>query len=211
MPYEPFIDDPEHIKELDRQRFVVLRPAAVVSDCHRWVQDLLRHHLSGLSVSYPARAHVTLAGFAAGTSLEAVQDLVSAWALDVPPLRIEVEGATLFPPPFQIAVLKVVKTAALLAALQGLRQKAAQPGLTMSTVIPAEEWVFHMSLAYCAKLNATEWSEVGRFMKALQVPNASCVQQTVEVVGFDGGAEYSGGVRSLSGRWYPPHSRRPWS
>jgi 2'-5' RNA ligase len=198
MPYEPFIDDPEHIRELDGQRFVVLRPAIIVSECHRQVQDVLRQRLSGLPASYPARGHVTLAGFAAGTRLESVQELVSDWIPDVPSLRIEVQGATSFPPPFQIAILKVVKTPALFSALHGLRRRAEQRGLTVSTVTPAEEWVFHMSLAYCSNLSVTEWSELARFIERLRVPSASCVQETVEIVAFDGAREYSGGMQSLS-------------
>jgi len=198
MAYEPFIDDPDHIRELDGQRFVVLRPGPVVSDCHRHVQDVLRQHLSGYSVSYPARAHVTLAGFAAGTPLELVQQLVSGWTREVRSLRIEVHGVTSFPPPFQIAIVHVTKTPALFAALQGLRRTAEQRGLTISTVTRADEWVFHMSLAYCSKLGATQWRELARLIETLQVPSASCLCETVEIVAFDRGEEYSGGVHSLS-------------
>jgi hypothetical protein len=32
VPYDAFVDDPIHLRELDRQRFVVLRPAKVVGD-----------------------------------------------------------------------------------------------------------------------------------------------------------------------------------
>jgi hypothetical protein len=31
MLYEPFITDPEHVRRLDGQRFVVLRPATAVT------------------------------------------------------------------------------------------------------------------------------------------------------------------------------------
>lgn len=199
MSYEPFITDPEHIRELDGQRFVVLRPAAAVAERHQQVQDVLRQRLSGLPASYPARAHVTLAGFACGTPLESVQNLVSEWSRDVPSLHIEVQGAASFPPPFQIAILKVVKTAALFAALHGLRRKAEQRELTLTTVTPAEHWVFHMSLAYCSKLSATEWRELVQFIETLEIPNVSCVQETVEIVRFDDGREYSCGIHSLSG------------
>ena len=198
MSYEPFIDDPEHLRELEGQRFVVLRPAMPVIQCHRQVQDVVRRRLSGLPVSYPARAHVTLAGFALGTPLESVQNLVSEWIRDVPSLRIEVQGATSFPAPFQIAILKVVKTSALFSALRGLRRKAEQRGLRLSTVTPAEEWVFHMSLAYCSKMSLADWDELAPFIEALEIPTASCVQETVEIVGFDDRREFSGGIHSLS-------------
>ena len=66
-------------------------------------------------------------------------------------------------------------------------------------VTPAEEWVFHISLAYCSKLSVAEWRELVQFIETLQIPNVSCVQKTVEIVAFDGGREYSGGIHSLSG------------
>lgn len=200
MAYEPFINDPEHVRELDGQRFVVLRPALAVTECYHHVQDVVRRRLSGLPASYPARAHITLAGFAVGTPFESVQNLVSEWIRDVPCLQIEVQGATSFPPPFKIAILKVLKTPALFSALHGIRRKAELRRLTLSTVTPVEEWVFHMSLAYCSKLSVADWSELARFMETLETPSVSCVQETVEIVGFDDGREYSGGIQSLSHR-----------
>jgi 2'-5' RNA ligase len=204
VPYEPFIDDPDHIRQLDRQRFVVMRPAAVVRDCHRQVQGDLRRRLAGLPASYVARAHVTLGGFAAGVPIEAVQQLVAGWTPRVPSLRIEVERATSFPPPFQIAVLQVQKTPELFGALQDLWRMAEERGLPLCTTIPAEQWVFHMSLAYCSRLGDADWSALARFIETMDVPPASCVQETVEVVAFDDGKEYSGGIHTLS-RYNPAH------
>jgi len=195
--YEPFIDDAKHIRELDRQRFVVVRPSTVVINCYRQVQETLRQRLSGLPVSYPARAHVTLAGFAAGTSLQPVRDLVSAWAGHVPPLGIDVGRALSFGSPFQIPILQVVKTPALFGAMTSLRRESERRGLPISTITPVENWVFHMSLAYCSELDAARWKEVERFIETLQAHPASCVQDTVELVAFDDGIEYSGGVFSL--------------
>lgn len=141
---------------------------------------------------------MTLAGFASGTSLETVQDLVADWLRHVPPLPLEVEGAAAFPPPFQVAVLKMAKAPALFAALVELRRHAERRRLTLSTVIPAEQWVFHMSLAYCSKLSAAQWGELTQFLETVHVPSASCVQETVEIVAFDDGREYSGGIHSLA-------------
>lgn len=157
MAYEPFIDDPEHLRELEGQRFVVLRPARVVRECYCNAQALVRQRVSALPASFPVRAHVTLAGFAAGSPLGAVQELVAEWIRDVPPLWIEVQRATSFPAPFQIAILEVQKTSALLKALQRLRRAAEKRGLIISTSTPPEQWVFHMSVAYCSKLTPEEW------------------------------------------------------
>jgi hypothetical protein len=93
-PYQPFIDDPVHIKALDRQRFVVLRAPLTVSMAYSQIQRIFRQRLRGLPVSCPARAHVTLCGFAAGTSLHAVQELVRSWALAGLRARAEDERLT---------------------------------------------------------------------------------------------------------------------
>jgi len=197
MTYEPFIDNPEHIREVDGQRFVVFRPEGAVSECHRTLQDVLRRRLSGMPVSFP-RAHVTLAGFAAGTQLESVRELVSNWTRGVPPLRVQVQGARSFPPPFQVLYLEVLKTPALVQALRSLRRLAEERGLPVETIVPVESWVFHMSLAYCSKLAATEWDSAARFGETEPVVNASCIQDTVEIAAFDDGKEYSGGTYPLS-------------
>ena len=199
MPDEPFIDDPEHIREVEGQRFVVFRPTGVVSDDYRELQDVVRRRLSGLPVSFPARGHVTLAGFAAGAQLQTIQELVSAWTLGVSPLRIQVQRATSFPSPFQILYLEISKTPALVRALQSLRRMAAERALSLDSAIPVDEWVFHMSLAYCPKLDATEWDSSARLVEAQPTLNPSCLQETVEIAAFDDGKEYSGGVYPLSG------------
>jgi hypothetical protein len=197
MPYEPFIDDPEHIREVEGQRFVVFRPTGVVNDCHRELQDVLRRRLSGLPVSFPARGHVTLAGFVAGTQLESVQELLSTWTRGVPPLRVQVQGARSFPSPFQILYLEVLKTPALIRALRSLRRLAEERGLPIDTVIPVEAWVFHMSLAYCSRLTATQWDSIARFSETQHLVTASCMQETVEIAAFDDGREHSAGTYAL--------------
>jgi len=198
MSYEPFIDDPEHIKEVEGQRFIVLRPEGVVSDCHRKLQDVLRRRLSGLPVSFPARGHVTLAGFVGGTELHSIQELVSNWVRGVSPLRIQVERATSFPPPFKILYLELLKTPALFRALQTFRRMAEERALLLDSVISVDKWIFHMSLAYCPSLNATEWDSTARFVEGQPVLNPSSIQDTVEIAAYDDGKEYSGGVYPLT-------------
>jgi 2'-5' RNA ligase len=197
IPYQPFIDDPVHLKALDRQRFVVLRAPRTVSVAYSQIQRTFRERLRGLPVSYPARAHVTLCGFAAGTSLHAVQKLVRSWALAVPLLRIEISRVSAFPSPFQIVIVEVRKAPALFAALAGLRARAEDERLTVSTVIPVERWTFHMSVAYCSKLEATAWQEVMQLAETFQVPTVHEDVGVAEVVAFDEGREYSGGMYAL--------------
>lgn len=200
--YIPFINDPVHLARLTGHRYVVLRPNDEVSATHATVQSSVRAQYSDLAISYPARAHVTLKGFPAGTQLEEVQALVHAWAAGVPSLRIEVERITVFPFPFQVVIVQVRKTATLFHALTSLRALAKQQGLPdwpKGTIPSVDDWIFHMSVAYCSTLSAADWTTMTSFSEKLTAPSVSCLVQEAEVVAFDEGREYSGGVFPLSG------------
>jgi hypothetical protein len=199
MTYEPFIDDLEHIRAVDRQRFVVLRPNAFLTQLHKRLQELLRERFGDESISYAAQAHVTLGGFAAGTDLREVQDLVESWSLTVAPLRITVEAVACVPTPHQIVILRVAKTPELLAAVSQLQSSANRANLKIDATISPLDWVFHMSVGYCTHLNGSAWNDVETFVDEWKVSGASCVVNDVEVAAFDDEREYSGGVYALRG------------
>ncbi len=204
--YLPFINDPAHLARLTGHRYVVLRPNDEVSATHATGQCSVRAKYSDLAISYPARAHVTLKGFPAGTQLEAVQALVHTWAAGVPSLRIEVERIIVFPFPFQVVIVQVRKTAPLFHAFASLRALAKQqklPDWPEGTIPSVDDWVFHMSVAYCSALSAADWAAVTSFSESLTVPSVDCVVREAEVVAFDEGREYSGGVFPLSGHRGP--------
>ena len=196
MAYEPYIDDPEHIR-VDGERFVVLRPSTVIREVHKQLQTLLRQRVAHLAISYPAHAHVTLAGFGAGTHLQTVQHVVESWSHHVSPLPITVEAIACFPTPSQVVIIRVSKTGELLAALSRLRQQASQDQLKIDATISPQDWIFHMSVAYCSKISPSEWSEVTKLVEELALPPAFCVVNDVDVVAFDDHREYSGGVYGL--------------
>jgi 2'-5' RNA ligase len=196
--YRPFIDDPAHIALVEGERYVVLRPTAPIPDIYDRVQALFKEKLAGLPVSYPAQPHVTLAGLASGTPLESVRDLVAQWARTIPPLQIDVEKVSSFPTPSQIVIVQVRKTAELFGALSSLRAAARQRELGDLAVIAPTDWIFHMSVAYCSSLDASEWTKVMSFAETVKVPAAHCTVSEVEIAAFDEGREYSGGVIELS-------------
>jgi 2'-5' RNA ligase len=198
MSYHCFLEDAQHISELDGRRFVVLRPTWDVAEVHGGMQQIMRQQFADAPLSYPARAHVTLGGFAAGTPLDGVQELVRAWALDVPPLRVDIERVACFPPPFQIVIVQVCKTPELLGALKELRRGAISRKLEISMPVAPDDWIFHMSVAYCAKLSPKEWDRVTRLVPTLHVVRARGVVTQAEVVALDEGREYSGGVYALA-------------
>lgn len=198
MVYYPLIDDPEHIRAVEGQRFVVLRPNHPITEAHHQVQSRLWERAPDLSISYPAQAHVTLAGFAADTQLSAVQDVVESWSRWVSPLRIAVDRLEYFPAPSQILFIRVLKTVELLDALCGLRLEASQRQLTIDTTIPVQDWIFHMSVAYCSDLSDSAWNNVMKLSTELEIPPGSCYVNDIEIVAFDNLREYSGGVYALA-------------
>ena len=196
--YRPFLDDPDDIARFEGQRFVVLRATGAVVDAHSHVRSLLKARITHPDAAYLPEAHVTLAGFPKGTNLESVRALVAEWARSVAPLRLEVEKADYFPAPFQIVILRIRKTAALDDALMSLRNRAQAQGLGNGGMVPAAEWIFHTSVAYCAPLSSQEWAAVTAFIDGLSVPAAQCLVGEVEVVTVENGREHST-VLDLSG------------
>lgn len=199
MTYQPFLDDRAHIDALEGQRFVVLRMGGPAADEFVRLRERLRAHLPGADVSFPAQPHVTLAGFTAGAPLAAVQEIVNVWSRTVPPLGIELEHIAVFPPPFQIVALQVRRTPALFDAMADLRRRGVEGGLTLSTKVPVEQWVFHVSLVYGAALGVEAWNALEAFTRDLHVTAERDVSVDAEIVAFDGGVECSGGVHRLRG------------
>jgi 2'-5' RNA ligase len=206
--YRPFIDDPNDIARFEGQRFVVLRATGAVRDVHCHVRSLIKEQLAHADVSYPAQAHVTLTGVPKGAPLEAIRDLVAQWARSVAPLRLEVERAGYFPSPFQIVMLPILKTTELFEALASLRARAKERELGDAGMVPAADWIFHMSVAYCSSLSMPAWAAVTQFVDGLSAQAAQCVVGEVEVVAFDKSQEYSGGVFELSASALPSLSAR---
>ena len=197
-PYQPFIDDPKHIALLKGQRYVVLRPTGDVRDVHSQVRALARDRLAEYDVSYPACAHVTLAGFRAGTDLDALREVVRNWAATVAPLQLEVERVHHFPSPFQIVMVQIRRTPELFDALASLRERARESGFPDLSPIQSADWTFHMSVAYCSALNPSTWGDVSGFFESVTVPPAHCTVGDVEIVTFNEGREEQGGCFDLS-------------
>jgi hypothetical protein len=102
-----------------------------------------------------------------------------------------------FPDPFKIVVSRMQRTPELLRGLTSLRT-AAHDLDPISRVSPAD-WVFHMSVAYCSSLTPLQWADVTHRLRQIRVTTGNCVCSEAEIVCFDDGREYSGGVIPLTG------------
>lgn len=154
-------------------------------------QEGFRERLKGQPVSYPARAHITLAAFAPGSSASALQGIVMQWASMMRPLRAEACSVGTFAAPFQVIIIEVRKTAALDLALSSLREAAASPNLFLDTDISVREWTFHMSVAYCRRLSQTSWRDVEQATERHPAHLAIAEIDAIELVSFDAGRENS--------------------
>jgi 2'-5' RNA ligase len=192
--HRPFITDPARLGDLAGQRYVVLRPTGEVEQVHRDVQGRVRARLGDLPAAYP-NPHVTLIGFPGGER-QAIGALVEAWARGVPALELEIERVNVFPHPFRIVIAQVMKTARLAGAMTAIHEEARRRGLPdwpPGTVPPPEEWVFHMSVAYCRDLADSDWQALSPWAERLEVASARCTVTEAELVVFDGGVERLGG------------------
>jgi 2'-5' RNA ligase len=194
MAYRPFIDDPEYVARFQGGRFVVIRARGPLVPVFEQVKRRLRQQFPSHALSYIAEAHVTLCGFEKHADLSAVQALAREWAptVDAPSIAIERVGS--FPPPSKVVMLEVRRTPELVAALATIREACARHGLRFTETIPVEAWTFHMSVAYGAALRTSEWEEVAAFAQTIDVAREQCRGDDAEIVAFEGGREYSGGV-----------------
>jgi hypothetical protein len=144
---------------------------------------------------------VTFAGYKPGTDTQRLASVVRDWAATVAPLEIEVgEPVSWFPPPFQIVILPVRRTQALFDALVAIREAGHRAGFPLATVMPAENWTFHLTLATCTALDGGAWGAVQQVAAACEVGSPTrWIAQSAEVVVFERGDEFSGGSFPLQG------------
>jgi 2'-5' RNA ligase len=194
MIYRPFIDDPEYVARFQGERFIVLRASGPVISVFEDVKRRLRERFPSWPLSYLAEAHVTLCGFEKHADLDAIRALAREWAPHVSPSAIVVDGIGVFGPPTKNVMLDVRKTPQLVAMLASIRDASARRGPHFTETIPVDEWTFHMSVAYGAGLSAAEWDEVASCVAAMDVARVECAADAAEIVAFDDGREYCGGI-----------------
>ncbi len=158
MAVEAFMTDPDQLVSLNGQQYVVLRPARDVGRFYATEQRAIKARLPR-EVPSPHTGHVTLRGFAEPERLADVETVVLEWAKLQEPISLEVEGIDGFPPPFSVLVARLARTPGLVGAYALLTNLLDNTDLARVGELSLDQWVFHMSLAYCGGLNAAEWDE----------------------------------------------------
>jgi len=208
MRRDPFITDPAHLAKLAGRAYVCVRPTAGVADAFSIFQRAIRGVIRTEGGSWPA-AHMSLKGF--GTvdrpvdtaTTRTILDVVAAWAERTPPLELVTEGGDVFEED-RIPILRIRRTPKLGAAFMELRLRSEAARLVGDEDgISVADWIFHLSVVYHG---ADAWSDVVAAVEGLAAPDASCIVDAVELVGFDGGPERLLGRFELAGS---PRPRSP--
>jgi hypothetical protein len=121
--------------------------------------------------------------------------VVGTWATSIEPLNIESgEPVSWFPEPFKVIILPVRRTQPLYKALVAIRDAGARAGFPLATLVPPDQWTFHLTLATCSSLKASAWTEARRIASGCEVQGpAHSVVKAAELVVFDNDTESSGG------------------
>lgn len=185
----PFMTDPATVASLEGQQYLVLRPVADVAAFYKEEQrNALDRLPSGLP--HPNTGHVTLRGFAEPERVDALLDTVRAWASSTRPIEVGVEAIDGFAPPFKVLLARLKRSQSLTSAYASLTQVLDATGVERIGELPLEEWIFHLSLVYCAGLSDAEWDGVVQASRRPVSPGPTEWIDTAELVWYDGGREH---------------------
>lgn len=199
-PHRPIATDSRFLAAVAGQRHVVARPTSRALDACERAQRELRRAVEGLDVVYPA-PHLTLLSFASGTELREVQAAVRVWASRTRPFFLDVDGVATFPPPHRVVYVPVRASEGLERATRRLAREARARELeaVAGEAGGRTDWVWHVSLAYCDRLDPGTWRRAVDAAARLTAPAASCRIDAVEVVSYEADGEHQVGVYGLLG------------
>ena len=198
---DPFITDPGHLAELAGKAYTCVRPAGEIADAFFVLQRAIREAIGPEEGSWPS-PHMSLRGFGTmdhpvdAAMTRRILGVVAAWAERASPLQLIAEGGDVFDED-RIPILRIRRTPTLEAAFADLRFRCEAANLVgYEDGISVDDWIFHLSLVY---YEGDAWLDVVAAIEGLSVPEASCIVDSVELVGFDGGPERLLGRFELAG------------
>ena len=101
------------------------------------------------------------------------------------------DGVDGFPPPFSVVIARLKRTPELLAAYARLTSLLDETDFQRLGELPLEQWVFHLSLAYCSSLGEAEWDDIHtRSARSIAERPTEVISQA-ELVWYEAGVERS--------------------
>ncbi|MFE6735585.1 2'-5' RNA ligase family protein [Microbacterium sp. NPDC057650] len=184
-----FMTDPEQLRDLDGQQYIVLRPAGAVMHEFDRVQDGARRRL-GDTVRFPGAAHVTLRGLYEPERIDAVRDVVREWAAQQQPIELVFDAVDSFPAPWQIVIARLARTPGLLHAYASLTEALDRTDLRRIGELGLDDWTFHLSTVYAKTLTPEAWSALADDMRREYDSPASETMAEVEFVTYFDATEH---------------------
>jgi len=161
MSTAAFMTDPDLLRSLEGQQYLVLRPERDVAAFYEREQAALVRRTGG-RLPHPDTGHVTLRGFFEPERVDLVRDSLVAWAAAQPPIDLQVDAVDGFPPPFKVVIARLARTDSLVHAYAGLTTAVERAGLHRIGELPIDDWVFHLSLLYGGSLDDDKWEALHR-------------------------------------------------
>lgn len=198
MTRRPILQDLRLLAAVAGQRYVLARPTGqALAVCLR-AQEALRAELADLDVVYPA-PHLTLLSFAPESELREIQAAVRARAARTRPFLLRLAGVGTFPG--RIVHVPVRASEGLLRAARSFAREARARDLPpiAGEAGGRDDWIWHVSIAYCDRLAPGDWRRVEERSATLILPAAACRIDAVEVVAYGADGEHEIGVYPLLG------------
>jgi hypothetical protein len=155
----PFMTGDDRLRRLEGQQYLVLRPTGAVAALYREVQASA---LDRGVLPHPHTEHVTLRGFYEPERLDDVRQIARAWAAGRGPIELRAEAVDLFPAPWQIVILRLARTADLVAAYADLTAALGRTDLRRLDELAVDDWTFHLSVVYGKELSPQDWEAFAR-------------------------------------------------
>lgn len=182
--------DPHQLASLEGQQYLVLRPAEGIAAFYNGEQASIRQQLPN-GITGPNAGHVTLRGFSEPTRVQELKSCILKWAARQEPIELVVEGIDGFPPPFQILIARLQPSGSLVDAYSTLTATLDATDFRRIGELPLQEWVFHLSLAYCRSLSEDEWQAVqSRYTRSVEERPREVLSQA-EFVWYQDGKEHA--------------------
>lgn len=198
MTRRPILQDLRLLGAVAGQRYVLARPTGqALAVCLR-AQETLRAELADLDVVYPA-PHLTLLSFARESELREIQAAVRARAARTRAFLLRLAGVGTFPG--RIVYVPVRASEGLRRAARSFAREARARDLPpiAGEAGGRDDWIGHVSLAYCERLGSDDWRRVAEAAARLEIAPVACRIGAVEVISYERDGEHKIGVYGLLG------------
>ncbi|MEE6388969.1 2'-5' RNA ligase family protein [Microbacterium paraoxydans] len=186
----PFMDTPDQLASLDGQQYLVLRPTGAVAAAYRTIQEAALGRLD-TPLRHPHTEHVTLRGFFEPERRDELRAVIRAWAAEQGPLELAADAVDVFPAPWQIVILRLARTPALVHAYASLTEVLRPTDFRRLDELSVEDWTFHLSVLYGRTLDPETWQQLAATEVRPLAPVPTEVVTEAEFVWYEGGVEHA--------------------